>query len=78
MVATVARLMDVDAEIRQDPHRMRPENSEVQRLLCDSTALREATGWAPQHPLDKGLVRTIDWFTDPANLARYRTTSYVI
>lgn len=78
MVAAVARLMGVDVEIRQDPRRLRPENSEVQRLLCDSTLLREATGWTPQHTLEKGLVRTIDWFTDPANLARYRTGSYVI
>jgi NAD dependent epimerase/dehydratase len=78
MVATVARLMGADAEIRQDPRRLRPENSEVQRLLCDNTLLRETTGWAPQHSLAKGLARTIDWFTDSVNLARYRTTSYVI
>lgn len=78
LVATVARLMGAQVEIRQDPRRMRPENSEVQRLICDSTMLRGATGWAPQHTLEKGLAQTIDWFTDPANLARYRTGTYVI
>lgn len=78
LVRTVVRLMGVEAEVRQDPKRMRPEGSEVHRLLCDSSALRAATGWAPKHTLEKGLAETIDWFQDPANLARYRTNTYVI
>ncbi|MFN0284712.1 MAG: GDP-mannose 4,6-dehydratase [Kineosporiaceae bacterium] len=78
LVRTVAELMDLDVDVRQDPKRMRPENSEVQRLVADASALRAATGWAPRHDLRKGLAETIDWFRDPANLARYRTTSYVV
>jgi UDP-glucose 4-epimerase len=78
MVRTVAGIMGVQAEVVQDAKRLRPENSEVQRLICDSTALRVATGWAPQHTLEDGLKETIAWFTDPANLARYRTNTYVI
>ena len=78
LVLTIGKIMGVDLEVRQDPQRMRPDKSEVQRLICDSSALRAATGWAPQHTLDKGLVATAEWFTDPANLARYRTNTYVI
>jgi NAD dependent epimerase/dehydratase len=78
LVLTIGRIMGVELEVRQDPERMRPDKSEVQRLVCDSSALRTATGWAPQHTLEKGLVQTAEWFTDPANLARYRTNTYVI
>jgi NAD dependent epimerase/dehydratase len=78
LVRTVARIMDVDAEVRQDPRRMRPEASEVQRLVADASLLRTATGWSPETDLEKGLAQTIDWFCDPANLARYRTSAYVI
>jgi NAD dependent epimerase/dehydratase len=78
LVRTVARIMDVDAEVRQDPRRMRPEGSEVQRLLADASLLRAATGWSPQFDLEKGLAQTVEWFCDPANLARYRTSAYVI
>lgn len=78
LVRTVARLMDVDVEVRLDPRRVRPEGSEVQRLVADPSRLYEATGWAAETDLEKGLAQTIDWFCDPANLARYRTSSYVI
>jgi NDP-hexose 4,6-dehydratase len=78
LVRTVGRLMDVDVEVRLDPQRVRPEGSEVQRLVADPTRLREATGWSAQTDLEKGLAETIDWFRDPANLAHYRTTTYVI
>jgi UDP-glucose 4-epimerase len=78
MVRTVARIMGVDAEVRQDPRRLRPEASEVQRLIADASKLREATGWSAQTDLEKGLAQTVDWFCEPANLARYRTSSYVI
>ena len=78
LVKRVVGLFGSDATVRQDPRRLRPDKSEVMRLVCDSTALREATGWAPDHSLDEGLKLTVDWFTDPANLARYRTGEYVI
>jgi NAD dependent epimerase/dehydratase len=78
LVGTVARLMEAPAEVVSDPRRLRPDRSEVRRLVCDSTALRQTTGWQPAHSLEKGLRQTIDWFLDPANLARYRTSAYVI
>ena len=72
----IARLMGVDAEVVQDRERMRPKDSEVMRLSADSTRLRERTGWQPHHSRDEGLRRTIDWFLDPVNLARYRPEQY--
>jgi NDP-hexose 4,6-dehydratase len=78
LVTRVAELMQVDVQVRQDPDRMRPEASEVQRLVCDATRLRQATGWVPEYDLEKGLRHTIDWFREPSNLNRYRTNRYVI
>lgn len=78
LVRTVARIMEVDVEVRLDPRRVRPEGSEVQRLVADARRLTEATGWSAQTDLEKGLAQTIEWFCEPANLARYRTGSYVI
>ena len=72
----IARLMGVEADIVEDPKRLRPKDSEVMRLVCDATKLRERTGWRPQYTRDEGLAETIEWFRDPANLARFKTGEY--
>jgi NDP-hexose 4,6-dehydratase len=72
----IARLMGVEADIVEDPKRLRPKDSEVMRLVCDATKLRERTGWRPQYTRDEGLTETIEWFKDPANLARFKTGEY--
>ncbi len=76
LVATIAQLMGREVAIEQDDQRLRPEASEVQRLVADSTRLREATGWAPTLTLAEGLRRTIGWFSVPENLAGYKTSVY--
>ena len=73
LAAEIGRLMDRPIEIRREDVRLRPTSSEVMRLVCDSGSLREATGWSPKHDLEAGLRLTIEWFSDPANLARYKT-----
>lgn len=72
----IAELMGSKAEPVSEIQRMRPTKSEVRRLLCDNTKLREATGFEPTTPLRDGLVTTIDWFLRPANLARYKNQLY--
>jgi nucleoside-diphosphate-sugar epimerase len=72
----IAKLMGVEADIVEDPKRLRPKNSEVMRLVCDATKLRERTGWQPRYTRDEGLRETIDWFCDPANLARFKANEY--
>ncbi|MFI0896298.1 SDR family NAD(P)-dependent oxidoreductase [Streptomyces sp. NPDC020983] len=76
LVTLIGTLMDADLAVLEDPQRLRPAGSEVMRLVCDATRLREATGWAPAHRLDEGLARTVGFFRDPAHLARYRTAAY--
>jgi NDP-hexose 4,6-dehydratase len=72
----IARLMEVDADVVEDAQRLRPKDSEVMRLVCDASKLRERTGWRPRLTRDEGLRQTISWFCDPANLARYKANEY--
>jgi NAD dependent epimerase/dehydratase len=74
----IARIMDRPITLAQEPGRLRPEASEVLELVCDATAIRAKAGWAPSVSLEEGLRRTIDWFSDPANLARYAPAEYTI
>jgi NAD dependent epimerase/dehydratase len=76
LAADIARLMNVDVAITEDPQRIRPKNSEVLRLVADAGKLRERTGWRPEHTRDEGLAETIDWFRRPTNLARYKPGIY--
>lgn len=73
---TITDLMGADVTWVTDPERIRPSASEVRRLCGDSTLMRQLTGWAPAHTLREGLAKTIEWFTDPANLALYKPDIY--
>jgi len=72
----IKALMGSEVEFIRDEQRIRPEASEVQRLWCDNTRMRELTGFAPQHGIRDGLQRTIDWIVRPENLARYKSHLY--
>lgn len=72
----IRELMHSDVEFLTDEERLRPEKSEVFRLWCDNTRIRELTGFEPAFSLREGLQATIDWFTRPANLARYKAEIY--
>ena len=61
-------------EIRQDPDRLRPEKSEVMRLLSDNRKAKEHLNWSPTIDLEEGLTRTIAWISD--HLDRYRIGTY--
>ena len=75
-------LMGRDVEIVTDDQRLRPEASEVERLWADSGRMRSLTGWTPEYGggegFRRGLQETIDWFTEAAHLARYKTDRYVL
>ncbi|GAA0611265.1 NAD-dependent 4,6-dehydratase LegB [Brevundimonas kwangchunensis] len=79
---TIFGLMGRDVAIVTDDQRLRPDASEVERLWADSGLMNSLTGWAPEYGRDdgfrRGLRETIDWFSDPANLARYRTERYAL
>lgn len=72
----IREIMGSDVQFVTDEQRLRPENSEVYRLWCDNTKIRELTGFAPEYSIRAGLEMTVDWFTKPQNLAKYKTTIY--
>ena len=62
--------------VEADPTRVRPPNSEVQRLLASPALAREVLGWEPRVDVRDGLARTIEWIE--GNAGRYRVGDYVI
>ena len=74
-----AALNEVGRDEAEDPfhfERVRPENSEVERLCADATKARELLGWASSTSLEDGLRQTILWVEQ--NLQAYRVNSYAI
>lgn len=80
--ALIAEVMDAEVDISTEELRLRPEGSEVNRLYGDNTRLRQLTGWQPTYGglegFRRGLAITAEWFSDPANLARYRPGHYAV
>lgn len=72
----IRELMNSDVEFLVDKSRLRPGRSEVFRLWCDNTKIRGLTGFEPEYDLRAGLKATIDWFTCPENLAKYKPDIY--
>lgn len=76
----IAEVMQTEIEILTDDQRLRPDKSEVERLWADNTKARELLGWQPSYGglagFRRGLSETVDWFTDPANLGRYKADRY--
>jgi NAD dependent epimerase/dehydratase len=58
----IAELMNIDLTIHADEKRIRPENSEVECLVCNNKKLVKSSSWEPKYDLKKGLSETISWF----------------
>ena len=80
--ALIASEMNSDVEILEDLNRLRPKNSEVERLWADNTKARELLSWEPKYVglegFRKGIAETVKWFTDKSNLALYKSDIYNI
>ena len=79
-VQMIAEVMKADIEIITDENRLRPENSEVERLWADNTKAKELFGWQPRYGgregFKRGLAETAEWFMNPTNLAGYKSDIY--
>ncbi len=74
LAETILEICGSDAEIISEEQRMRPDNSEVMELICDSSLAADLMDWAPQYSLREGLERTVDWVRE--NLDRYKVGLY--
>lgn len=72
----IARLCGKENTIEIDAQRVRPDKSEVERLLADNALASTLLGWVPAVSLEDGLARTIEWMRE--NLNRYRSDVYNI
>lgn len=72
----IKSIMNSDVRYVTDPERLRPAGSEVFRLCGDNTLITRLTSWRPQYTLEEGLRLTVDWFTRPENLRRYKSDIY--
>ena len=62
--------------IEQDKRRVRPEKSEIMRLISENTKARKICGWIPNYNFEEGLAETIAWIKK--NLHRYRPDDYTV
>jgi NAD dependent epimerase/dehydratase len=74
----IANQIGTTITINSTDERIRPEKSEVERLWADNKKAGELLGWSPQYTLDAGLKETIDWFSQPGNMAFYKPDIYNI
>jgi NAD dependent epimerase/dehydratase len=76
LAATILKSMGKDLPVVTENERVRPENSEVERLCADASKARELLGWKPKYSLEEGLAQTIEWIQE--NNERYRRGVYAI
>lgn len=73
----IKKIMNKESiELLKDETRIRPENSEVHRLWCDNTLIQNLVGYSPSFSFEAGLKETIDWFSNPENLKKYKVDIY--
>ena len=76
----IAEVMNVEIEIITDEVRLRPENSEVERLWANNAKAKQLLGWQPSHSgrdgFKRGLPKTAEWFSQADNLRRYKADIY--
>ena len=78
----ICDLIGCELNLASDKKRLRPDKSEVNRLLACNKKAKDLLGWSPTHlgkvGLEVGLKNTIDWFSDQNNLKKYRANRYTI
>ena len=72
----IKNIMKTDIELETDSSRLRPPNSEVERLWCDNTKIKRLTGYEPKITIEEGLKKTVSWFYNSDNLNRYKPDIY--
>jgi len=78
----IAKIMNADVEFITDELRIRPNNSEVERLWADNSKATQFFNWKPNYAgikgFERGLRETIEWFSQPNNIRCYKADIYNI
>ena len=82
LVKLISKIMGIKIKIRLNNKRVRPKKSEVDRLLASTIKAKKILNWEPnlkgKKGLEKGLIKTINWFKDEKNLQLYKSNKYII
>ena len=68
LATKIMQIVGKQVQVTQDAVRLRPEQSEVMRLVSDNSRARESIGWTPRVTLDLGLARTVEWIRSHLDL----------
>lgn len=78
----IAEAMGTEIELKEDPQRLRPQKSEVERLWASTCKAKALLGWEPKYGgrdgFRRGIAETVAWFRDPASLVLYKSHIYNI
>lgn len=78
----IAEVMGKSVSIESEERRLRPADSEVERLWADNTKAREVLGWEPEYGgrsgFKRGLEETVAWFVNSGKLTGYRPDEYAV
>ncbi len=74
LIKLIGKVMNTKIDVISDKKRVRPEKSEVERLLCDNSKIIENTNWRPKYNLEQGIKETADWMKD--NIHFYKSNIY--
>src|SRR5690606_21153070 len=70
----IFKIMGEQPEVKIEQDRLRPEKSEVLRLISDNHKAKEALNWQPKVGMEEGLRRTIEWIS--AHMDLYKPEDY--
>jgi len=76
LAQTLINAINPNAKIVSDDIRLRPEKSEVERLLGSAEKIKSLTDWQPKFTFEEGLKQTIEWFSKSENLKNYKSDIY--
>ena len=80
IVEMIAGQMNATVGIETEEKRLRPKNSEVERLWADNAKARALLNWQPKYSshegFKRGLAETIAWLTNPSNLRNFKSDIY--
>jgi nucleoside-diphosphate-sugar epimerase len=65
LVRLIGEVIGKDITVKKNEARVRPTNSEVERLMANAARLTEKTGWRPEVTLKEGIAKTVAWLSQP-------------
>jgi NAD dependent epimerase/dehydratase len=78
----ISEIINPNAKITYDRHRIRPKKSEVERLFCDNSKALQFLDWKPHYnnklKFSKGIKETINWYKNKENISNFKDIGYVI